>query len=353
MFAARWWGTAVGALRSALLCVLSCVLWGLLIGEAAAAEECAAGTGALGVSRVLAIDATTGPRFGPGEQEILADGEVVLTFDDGPIRATSKVVLEALAAQCTKATFFVVGRMAIADPEMVQEYDRHGHTVATHTWSHANLAHLTPLKARTEIELGISAAQQALGRPVAPFFRFPYLSAPPSSSMYLAHRRLAIFDVDIDSKDYRTHDASAVQQKVMADLARLHKGIILFHDIQPSTARALPSLLSELKSKGFRVVHLTATATAATLASYDAVAARALARKRTAVGEQPLLERSLTWPAASTALPRHPTAAHEPAAAGEEAVTATLPEQGGEKRPRRAPTLHKDDAWGIPLWRLF
>jgi peptidoglycan/xylan/chitin deacetylase (PgdA/CDA1 family) len=346
MCAVRRWGTSV--------CALLSVLWGVAGGGAARAEDCAAGAKALGVSRVLSIDATTGPRFGSpyGEAEILADGEIVLTFDDGPMRATSKVVLDALAAQCTKATFFVVGRMAIADPEMVQEYDRRGHTVATHTWSHANLADLTPLKARAEIELGISAAQQALGKPVAPFFRFPYLRDPPSASMYLASRRLAVFSVDIDSKDYRTRDAIAVHQKVMADLARLKKGIILFHDIQPSTARALPGLLAELKAKGYRVVHLMPAATATSLAAYDNAAARALARRRAAASEQPLLERSLTWPTTSTVLPRHPTAAREsPAAGGHDVGAAIWSEPGAEGRS--APSLHQDDAWGIPFWRLY
>ena len=156
---------------------LACgVLAGALV-PAAAQEACIPGPNALGVSRVAEIDTSAGPRFGfqYKEQDILADGEVVLTFDDGPLRAYTKPVLEALAAHCTKATFFVVGRMAVADPEMVREYARRGHTVGTHTWSHANLHASTPLKARAEIELGFSAVQQALGKPVAPFFRFPYL----------------------------------------------------------------------------------------------------------------------------------------------------------------------------------
>ena len=53
------------------------------------------------------------------ESSFLADGEVVLTFDDGPLRAYTVPVLDALAAHCVKATFFLVGRMAVADPELV------------------------------------------------------------------------------------------------------------------------------------------------------------------------------------------------------------------------------------------
>src|SRR5262245_28201006 len=111
------------------------VLLGALV-PVTAQEACTPGPDALGVSRVAEIDTRAGPRFvfQYKEQDILADGEVVLTFDDGPLRVYTKPVLEALAAHCTKATFFLVGRMAVADPEMVREYARLGHTVGIHTW---------------------------------------------------------------------------------------------------------------------------------------------------------------------------------------------------------------------------
>ena len=221
-----------------------CLACGVLTGplaQAIAQEACPPGPNALGVSRVAEIDTSSGPRFGfqYKEQDVLADGEVVLTFDDGPLRPYSRPVLEALAAHCTKATFFVVGRMAVADPEMVREFARLGHTIGIHTWSHANLHSITPLKARTEIELGFSAVQQALGKPVAPFFRFPYLADTKSMTTHLQERHVAIFSIDLDSKDFRTRDPGTVHRRVMGDLARAKKGIILFHDIQPSTARAL------------------------------------------------------------------------------------------------------------------
>src|SRR5271169_1127779 len=78
---------------------------------------------ALGVSRVAEIDTTNGPRFGeqyPGDH-LLQAGEVVLTFDDGPFPNDTKAILDALAAQCTKATFFNVGSMAAAYPDFAKE----------------------------------------------------------------------------------------------------------------------------------------------------------------------------------------------------------------------------------------
>ena len=278
---------------------------------ALAQEACTPGPNALGVSRVAEIDTSTGPSFGfqYKEQNILADGEVVLTFDDGPLRAYTKPVLEALAAHCTKATFFLVGRMAVADPEMVREVARLGHTVGIHTWSHANLRSITPLKARMEIELGFSAVQQALGKPVAPFFRFPYLADSRSMTTHLQERRVGIFSIDVDSKDFRTRDPGSVHRKVMSDLARSKKGIVLFHDIQPATARALPGLLADLKAKGYRIVHMQPKAEATTMPEFDAIAQVEFDRRRATVVSQPLARRALTWPVAG--VPAQPVAAKE------------------------------------------
>ena len=96
----------------------------------------------------------------------------------------------------------------------------------------------------------------------------------------------------------------------MADLARQKKGIILFHDIQPSTARALPALLADLKAKGYRIVHLQPKAEATTMAEFDAIAQQEFDRRRATVASQPLAKRSLTWPV--TGVHAEPAAAKEP-----------------------------------------
>jgi len=268
---------------------------------AMAQETCTAGPNALGVSRVIEIDTSSGPRFGVQykEQDILRDGEVVLTFDDGPLRSHTKAVLDALDAQCAKATFFLVGRMAVSDPEMAQEYGRRGHTVGIHTWSHANLRAAGPVRARAEIEFGFSAVQQAIGKPVAPFFRFPYLADSNAMTAHLKERHVAIFSIDVDSKDYRTRDPGTMHRRVMHELARTRKGIILFHDIQTSTARALPALLADLKAKGYRIVHLQPKEPATTLPEFDALAQQEMDRRRAKVAGDPLTKRSFTWPMAS------------------------------------------------------
>jgi peptidoglycan/xylan/chitin deacetylase (PgdA/CDA1 family) len=226
---------------------------------------------ALGVSRIIKIDATGGPWFGAphGDADLLSPGEVVLTFDDGPAPKTTRPILAALAAQCTRATFFMVGEMAAEYPDVVREVIEQGHTAGTHTWSHLNLARLGPDVMKQQIEAAINAVEKSAGTKIAPFFRYPYLSDSPATVAYLKSRNIAQFAVDIDSLDWRKRNAQNAVHRVIANLGQHGRGIILMHDIHASTAAAVPLLLTELKAKGYRIVHLQPTVPVETLASFE------------------------------------------------------------------------------------
>ncbi len=284
---------------------------------------------AIGLSRIVEIDTTGGPRFGHSQYkdvDFLQDGEVVLTFDDGPIRRYTKPILDTLDAHCTRATFFSVGRMAIADPETLKETARRGHTVASHTWSHAKLSTLTPAKAKAEIEMGNSAVTRAMGSPIAPFFRFPYLRDSKAALEHLKTRNMSTFSIEVDSQDFRTRNPGQVLRNVMSQLKTVKKGIILFHDIQPATAGALSSILDSLKAGGFKVVHLVSKQGNTTLPDYDAIVDREIAKKRLALAAQPLADRAVTWPNSG--------AAPEPA----QPLAGKSSENGAKSKPRLSPT---------------
>lgn len=251
-------------------------------GPVAAQTPSACGDKGIGVSRTVDIDTTGGPWFGAphGNPDLLAPGEVVLTFDDGPMPRVTRPILWALAAQCTKATFFVVGEMAAAHPEIVREIALQGHTIGTHTWSHTNLRSVSAETMRAQIEAAFTAVERAADRQIAPFFRYPYLSSSPSSIAYLQSRDIAQFSVDIDSSDWRIHTAQGVVQQVMARLETRTRGIILLHDIHPSTALALPSLLARLKEKGYRIVHLRPATAVQTLVVAELPGGRPGQRRR-------------------------------------------------------------------------
>src|SRR5262249_37039651 len=175
---------------------------------------------ALGVSRTVVIDTTGGPGFGFEhfkQLDFLQDKEVVLTFDDGPWPNNTAAVLKALADECTKGLFFSVGKHATYHPEILKQVLAAGHTVGTHTWSHANLnsKKMTEQQVRDELEKGFSAVKMALGQPPAPFFRFPQLQHNPAAVAYLGTRNVAMFSTDLDSFDFRSSSAEQIVNTVM------------------------------------------------------------------------------------------------------------------------------------------
>src|SRR5882762_860334 len=230
---------------------------------------------ALGVARTVEIDTTGGPGFGFEhfkELDFLRDHEVVLTFDDGPWTENTPSVLKSLAEQCTTGIFFIIGKHATYYPEILKQVYAAGHTVGSHTWSHATLTNkkLTDDQRKEEIEKGISAVKWALGGvPPAAFFRFPALQHPPEMVTYLGSRNVAMFSCDLDSFDFKAKNAQQVIDVTFKKLDKLGKGIILMHDFHKHTAEALPDLLKRLKAGGYKVVAMKAKAPVQVLPQYE------------------------------------------------------------------------------------
>jgi peptidoglycan/xylan/chitin deacetylase (PgdA/CDA1 family) len=229
---------------------------------------------ALGVARTVEIDTTGGPGFGFEhfkQLDFLRDHEVVLTFDDGPWPTTPHV-LKALAAECVKAIFFPIGKHATYYPEILRQVAAAGHTIGSHTWSHADLSRSkTPEDAKAEIEKAISAVKWALedSGQEAPFFRFPALRHPPEMVTYLGTRNIAIFSTDMDSFDFKMRKPEQVVKSVMTKLQKHGKGIVLMHDFQKATSEAVPQLLAELKAGGYKIVFMRPAKPVASLPQYD------------------------------------------------------------------------------------
>ena len=230
---------------------------------------------ALGIARTVEIDTTGGPGFGFEhfkQLDFLRDHEVVLTFDDGPWLVNTPSVLKSLAAECTTGIFFSIGKHATYYPEILKEVMAAGHTIGSHTWSHATLTNkkLTDDQKKDEIEKGFSAVKWALGGvSPAPFFRFPALQHPPEMVTYLGTRNIAMFSCDLDSFDFKARNAQQVIDVTMKKLDKLGKGIILMHDFHKHTAEALPALLRKLKAGGYKVVRMIPKAPVQTLPQYD------------------------------------------------------------------------------------
>jgi peptidoglycan/xylan/chitin deacetylase (PgdA/CDA1 family) len=228
--------------------------------------SCPGNPHALGTSRVLTVTPDEFSRIGiiQYKQTLpLADHEVVLTFDDGPIPPYSNIILDTLDSQCVKATYFMVGEMAHAYPAIVRRIYNAGHTIGTHSQHHPfGFQSLSMQRVEREVDGGIASVDAALGgdpKAVAPFFRIPGLGRTNAIEHFLADKGLVTWSADIDTNDWwRGTSPSQLVQRAMRRLNAKGRGILLMHDIHPATALALPTLLKELKANGYHVVQVVA-----------------------------------------------------------------------------------------------
>jgi hypothetical protein len=169
---------------------------------------------AIGVSRVVEIDTTGGPGFGFEHfkaHDFLREGEVVLTFDDGPWPKNTPAVLAALAAHCTKAIFFPIGLHATYEPGILKQVAAAGHAVGSHTWCHQDLS-------KTKGKCNVNGKVQTV--------------------------------------EYNPID-------------EIEMGISAVHDFQHATAEAAMDLLNDLKAGGYKIVFMQPKYSVTTIASYD------------------------------------------------------------------------------------
>jgi peptidoglycan/xylan/chitin deacetylase (PgdA/CDA1 family) len=250
----------VGRRRWAAACLglLTCIT-----AYSARAADCPGHPDAIGTSRTLVVDPREHPRIGTmqyAETLPLRDHEVVLTFDDGPLPRNSNQVLDILASQCVKATFFEIGRMAKAYPEGVRKLIAAGHSVGTHSQNHPlTMNHMPVDRARQEIDDGIASVKSALGDDavaLAPFFRIPGLLRAEAVEDYLASQGIQVWSADFPADDWRHVSSARVYDLAIKRLEDKGKGILLLHDIQARTVAALPRILHELKARGFSIVHV-------------------------------------------------------------------------------------------------
>lgn len=216
----------------------------------------------IGTARTISIDANKHRSFNGDERALgLRDKEVILTFDDGPIAGKTERVLKTLRENCVKATFFAVGKMARAYPNLAKQIVRDGHTLAHHTYDHNRLPKYSRANASSHIDRGIKLVEKAAYntsyfQAKTPFFRFPYLSTNKATRDLVREKNLVSFGTNIDSLDWKKDSPQRIVNRVMSRLKRERKGIVLMHDIHNRTARMLPKLLARLKKGGYKIVHM-------------------------------------------------------------------------------------------------
>ncbi len=210
----------------------------------------------IGVSRTLTVNLDSSPVEG-----LLQPGEVVLTFDDGPVKGRTRGVLEALANHCTQATFFLQGNHAEAAPWLVRQIVRGGHSLGGHSWDHAYLTGLSIEDARADVLRGIAAIDAAQARLDTPdpikLFRFTYLAQNEDLNAMIRALGLVDVGVTVDAADWTGNSPQERVDLLLTGLeAAGRKGVVLLHDPFEKSVETTALLLDRLKADGFEIVAL-------------------------------------------------------------------------------------------------
>lgn len=174
---------------------------------------------------------------------------VALTFDDGPHGKLTPQLLDLLQRENVRATFFVLGSLVAANPQIVQRMAAEGHEVANHTWNHPRLPSLSPEKFDEQIRKTTEIIEQNTGKKVT-IMRPTYgLYNERVKNELLSDYGLDIILWSVDPNDWKKPGANVVARRLVEGA---HPGaILLAHDIHPGTIAAVPQAIAQLKAKGY------------------------------------------------------------------------------------------------------
>lgn len=181
---------------------------------------------------------------------------VALTFDDGPLAATTPQLLDILKKKQVPATFFVVGTMAERAPEVLKREQKEGHEVGSHTTAHRSLATMSAGEIQAEKQQMNSIVERITGKGVS-LVRPPYGALSDTVRGTMGQ---AMILWSVDPEDWRDRKAETVRTRVR-EMA--HDGaVILLHDIHPTTVEAVPGIIDDLRADGYEFVTVSELAEA-------------------------------------------------------------------------------------------
>jgi peptidoglycan-N-acetylglucosamine deacetylase len=201
-----------------------------------------------------------GPAAGEGKQ-------IVVTFDDGPDPEWTPKILDILKQQNVPATFFVIGLNAESFPGLVKRIYNEGHLLGNHTYSHPNIATVSPERLGLELNFAQRLIENDTGHATT-LFRPPYnADSEPTTADEVAPIWRAETDFHytmigerIDPQDWRPGvTAQQIVDEVMSEKDSGH--ILLLHDgggNRSATFEALPVLIATLRAQGYQFVNLDA-----------------------------------------------------------------------------------------------
>lgn len=184
------------------------------------------------------------------QQKILKNQKVIaLTFDDGPKKGTTSLILDALEQNEAHATFFVLGCMAEKYPEQLKRIADAGQEIGNHSWSHPMLTRLPNNKIQSQINQTSVLIRQITGRQPA-LFRPPYGAMDANVRQYTNNMQIALWDVD--PEDWKYRNTEHIVQAVMNQAA--DGKVILMHDIYSTSSAAAVEIIHQLTAQGYKIV---------------------------------------------------------------------------------------------------
>ncbi len=168
-----------------------------------------------------------------------------LTFDDGPVRTNTTLVLNALMETGTRATFFAIGNRVKDYTDLVQREHDEGHAVASHNWSHINVQKTSASNIRSMVKKCNSAFIKAIGIPPR-YDRVPYGLYP---QMIKAKAGWPLIQWSVDTYDWRGRSTKTVLNTVKKQIS--DGDIILCHDIKDNTPESARQIANYLAEEGF------------------------------------------------------------------------------------------------------
>lgn len=175
----------------------------------------------------------TSQLFGPTLVAGADPAEVALTYDDGPNDPYTQRLLEILARNGVRATFFLIGRFVRQRPQIAREIRAAGHVVGNHTMTHPVLLWKRPARVREELAGCNAALEDALGEPVH-FFRPPHGARRPDILRTARELGLTAVMWNAMGYDWTTPPAERildrVQRRIRLNQLRRRGSNVLLHD---------------------------------------------------------------------------------------------------------------------------
>jgi polysaccharide deacetylase family sporulation protein PdaB len=180
--------------------------------------------------------------------------KIAITFDDGPSKQNTELILEILREYGIRATFFVIGENAKRDPDRIRSIFEAGHEIGNHSYTHVYMTQLSEEQIRNEVKKPEAVLKEITGvRPT--IFRPPGGYYNDLSCRVLEEMGYLNVLWSVDTRDWSMPDTDRIVSKVEENAGA--GDIILFHDLEDKrlpTPKALRKIIPYLMENGYEFV---------------------------------------------------------------------------------------------------